>query len=103
VNAGVFSPAASKDLLEIVDYIAERNPDAAERLRDRFLAAVEMLARRPGLGHSRHDFVARVLNVRFWPVGRYLIIYRSAVSGIQVVRVLSGYRNIAAVLGAQSE
>lgn len=103
MNAGVFSPAASKDLLEIVDYVAERSPDAAARLRDRFLAAVEMLAKRPGLGHVRHDLVPKDLNVRFWPVGRYLLIYRSEGSGVQIVRVLSGYRDIATVMATRPE
>jgi len=98
VSGSVFSPAAKEDLLEIVDYIAGRSPDAAERLRDRFLAAVEMLARRPALGHVRHDLVRPELNVRFWPVRRYLIIYRPGPHGIQVVRIPSGYRDIAATL-----
>lgn len=101
MNAGVFSPAASKDLLEIVDYIAERNPDTAERLRDRFLAAVKMLAKRPDLGHVRHDLVPKDLTVRCWPVGRYLIICRSEYSGVQIVRVLSGYRDIATVMATR--
>jgi toxin ParE1/3/4 len=99
VNAHVFSPLARRDLLEIVDYIAQRNPDAAERMRQRFLAAVEMLGKRPALGHVRHDLVAPELRVRFWPVGRYLVVYRPVGSGIQIIRVLSGYRDIAAALG----
>ncbi len=98
MNGSVFSPAARADLLEIVDYIAMRSPAAAERLRDRFLAAVELLARRPALGHVRSDLVRPDVNVRFWPVGRYLIIYRAASRGIEVVRILSGYRDIAATL-----
>ena len=103
MNAGVFSPASNKDLLEIVDYIAERSPDAAERPPDHFLAAVEMLAKRPGPAHVRHDLVPKGLNVRFWPVGGYLIAYRSEGSGVQIVPVLSGYRDIATVMATRSE
>jgi toxin ParE1/3/4 len=99
VNGSVFSPAARRDLLEIVDYIAERNQPAAERLRDRFLAAIEMLSKRPLLGHVRNDLVPLEMNVRFWPVARYLIIYRPMTDGILVVRILSGYRDVAVILG----
>jgi plasmid stabilization system protein ParE len=98
VNGIVFAPEARKDLLEIVDYVAARNIEAAERLRDRFIAAVEMLARRPTLGHLRNDLARPDMNVRFWPVGHYLVIYRPVRRGIQIVRILSGYRDIAAIL-----
>ena len=92
------SRAAGQDLLEIIDYIAGSNLDAAFRMRDRLEVAFARLAARPGLGHIRNDLVAPGMEVRFWPVGRYLVIYRSAQDGIVIVRVLSGYRDVAAIL-----
>lgn len=98
MNACRLSRAAGQDLLEIIDWIAAANPDAAIRMRDRLDAAFTRLAARPGLGHLRNDLVAPAAGVRFWPVGRYLVIYRPAVDGIDIVRVLSGYRDIASLL-----
>ncbi|MBW4090781.1 MAG: type II toxin-antitoxin system RelE/ParE family toxin [Proteobacteria bacterium] len=93
------SPEARRDILDITDYVAADNVDAALRLRDRLFAAFDRLARRPGLGHVRDDLIARTAGVRFWPVGVYLVIYRPLEATIGIVRVLSGYRDLAAILG----
>lgn len=53
------------------------------------------LAQHPGLGHVRDDLADETLKV--WPVHSYLVIYRPDSSPLQVVRVLSGYRDIAAM------
>ena len=91
------SPTALRDILEIVAYIEERNSSAAYRLRDRFFDAFRKLAKRPRMGHTRDDLVAREVGVLFWPVGRYLVVYRIAGQSIEIVRVLSGYRDIATI------
>ena len=44
----------------------------------------------------REDLAEETL--RFWPVRSYLIIYRPDAKPIQIVRVLSGYRDIAELL-----
>ena len=67
-------------------------------MRDRFFAAFRLLAERPGLGHIRDDLIARTTGVRFWPVGAYLVIYRDQARQVEIARVLSGYRDIAAIL-----
>lgn len=92
------SPDARQDLIDIVEYIADDNLSAAYRLRDRLFAAFDLLAERPGLGHVRDDLIPRESRVRFWAVGTYLVIYRPIGDAIQIVRVLSGYRDIAAIL-----
>jgi plasmid stabilization system protein ParE len=73
--AYVLSPDALEDLQAIWDYIAMDNITAADKLEDEFFAAFERLARRPRMGHTRSDLTQR--DVRFWPVGSYLIVYRS--------------------------
>jgi plasmid stabilization system protein ParE len=103
VTGYLVSPQARQDLFEITDYIANDNLDAALRLRDRLFAAFDRLAKRPGLGHVRTDLVPAEFGVRFWSVGTYLIIYRPAEPVIQIVRVLSGYRDIATVLSQASD
>ncbi len=99
MNDYVVSPQARQDIIGITDYIAADSLGAAFRLRDRLFAAFDRLARRPNMGHVRDDLVAREFGVRFWPVGAYLVIYRSSEGTVQIVRVLSGFRDIGAVLG----
>jgi plasmid stabilization system protein ParE len=103
VTGYLVSPRARQDLFEITDYIADDNLDAALRLRDRLFAAFDVLAKQPNLGHVRSDLAPAEFGVRFWPVGTYLVIYRPAEPAIQIVRVLSGYRDIATILGQSSD
>jgi len=43
------------------------------------------------------------MDLRFWPVGRYLVIYRTIDGGIEIVRVFSAYRDISALLNEATE
>jgi plasmid stabilization system protein ParE len=45
----------------------------------------------PGKGHLREDLGE---DLRAWVVYSYLIIYRPAKKPLQVVRVVSGYRDV---------
>ena|ERR1700733_9573785 len=45
-----WSQAALQELNAIRIYIAERNPKAAERIKDRIVSATYLLARRPFIG-----------------------------------------------------
>ncbi len=67
-------PAAENDLALIFDYIARRNPDAADRIMDAMVEAFDRLADHPKLGHRRTDLTD--LPVRFWSARDYLIVYR---------------------------
>ena len=57
---------------------------------------VVALAKMPGMGHKREDLTA--FQVRFWPVGAYLIIYRAERQPIEIVAVTQGARDIPAFL-----
>ena len=48
------------------------------------------------MGHYREDLAAKP--VRFWPVHSYLVIYRPEQRPVQIVRVLSGFRDIRTLL-----
>ena len=91
-----FSPEARIDLLEIWDYIAKDNLDAADRVEQEILEATRMLAKNPDLGHFRKDLTTKP--VRFWRIHSYLIIYISDARQLEVVRILSGYRDLANLL-----
>jgi plasmid stabilization system protein ParE len=91
------SAIAEQDIDEIVSYIAQENASAALTFLDTLYESMDMLSLNPMLGHKREDLTNRP--VRFWPFKwHYLIIYRDC-SPIEIVRVLSGYRDISSLLG----
>lgn len=92
----VLSPEARDDLRDIRNYIARDSADAARRVLSELRAAMRRLAEMPEMGHFREDLADELL--RFWPVHSYLIIYRPDRNPLEVVRVLSGYRDIAELL-----
>ena len=58
--------------------------------------AFEKLGGTPSMGHKRDDLTKYPL--LFWPVGSYLIIYRSDHTPIEIVAVTRGSRDIPAFL-----
>ncbi len=91
----IVSPVASRDLDEIWVYIAEDSPSAADRWLDKLEKAIHLLASVPTVGHVRKDLTDKP--VLFWPVGRYLMIYRADRQPIEIVRVISAYRDVTAL------
>ncbi len=91
-----YSPQARQDLLEIWEFIARDSLDAADRVEREMEQAVAALVRNPWRGHTRRDLTSKP--VLFWPIYSYLIIYNPAARPLEVVRILSGYRDIAAML-----
>jgi toxin ParE1/3/4 len=91
------SPEALDDLQLIRDFIALF--EAAQRVIDQFFDTFERLAEWPKSGHTRMDLTSK--NVRFWPVGAYLVVYREHSDEIQIVAVLHGSRDVPSVLSAR--
>ncbi len=92
----VFSAEAKTDLAEIWEYIAQDNLDAADRWIARLREAFDTLARVPGIGHKREDLTD--FPVLFWPVGAYIVIYRTQRDRVEVVAVTQGSRDIPSFL-----
>jgi len=92
----VLSPEALQNLQDIWEFIAFDNSNAADKLQDEFFDAFEELARRPQMGHFRRDVSRR--EVRFWPVGSYLIVYRQVSAALEIVAVLHGARDVPEVI-----
>lgn len=92
----ILSPQARLDLIELWTFIAEEDVDAADRLLERIHEAILKIAEMPGIGHLREDLADEPL--RFWPVNRYLIIYRSKIEPLEIIRILSSRRDIRALL-----
>jgi plasmid stabilization system protein ParE len=91
-----YSPGARRDLLEIWEFIAQGNLDKADCVEREIEQAITMLSGNPELGHMRRDLTAKP--VRFWRIYSYLVIYDPATRPLEVVRILSGYRDVAALL-----
>jgi plasmid stabilization system protein ParE len=68
-----FHPEARIDLREITDFIADDNPDAADKVLTEILDTLASLVRFPHQGHRRTDLTSRPLC--FWRVYDYLIAY----------------------------
>ena len=87
-------PQAEEDLLDIWVHIASDSPFHADRFLDLLDDKMRLLADAPGMGRSRAELSP---GLRGFPVGNYLIFYRQAGTGIEVVRVLHGSRDIEAL------
>jgi len=93
----LLSAEAEHDIDEIITYIAQENPTAAHTFLDSLYEAMEKLSDNPHMGHLREDLTDK--QVKFWPFKwHYLIIYKPT-SPIEIVRVLSGYRDIINLVG----
>ena len=82
---------AEEDLVEIWLYVAEDNPAAADGLLEEIDRSCGLLADNPLLGRARPDIAH---DLRYLPVGSYLILYRTLPDGIEVVRVVHGARRM---------
>jgi toxin ParE1/3/4 len=82
---------ADEDLVEIWLYVAEDNPNAADRLLEEIDRTCALLADNPLLGRARPDIAPEL---RYLPIGNYLILYRTLPNGIEVVRVVHGARRL---------
>jgi plasmid stabilization system protein ParE len=92
----VLSTGAELDLDDIWEFIAEDNIRAADLWIEKLFDAFEALARNPGIGHQRKDLTA--YSILFWPVGAYMILYRTRKEFIEIVAVTQGARDIPSFL-----
>lgn len=86
-----FHPEAEVDLDEIWEFIAEDNPEAADRVIDKIEATIQALVLFPNQGHKRPDLTSRPL--RFTLVREYLIAYAPDENPLWVVAVMHGRRS----------
>jgi len=71
--------------------MASNNPDAAFRFVKEIERKCETLGDFPMMGRSYSEIFPRL---RGFPLDKYIILYRPIDNGIEVVRVVSGYRNL---------
>lgn len=88
------TPAASQDLDDIYDYLAQRNPAAAARVIDDLRQRCRALADFPGMGRRCGELAP---GLRCSPVRGYIIVYRPTDDGVEIVRIVHGARNLPAL------
>ena len=97
-------PQALRDLSDIAVYLAEES--GTDELALSFLAAAEttfkQLATMPAMGVARESFDPVLAGVRMWRIpgfDKYLIFYRPAENGIEIIRVLHAKRDLNSLFG----
>lgn len=96
----IISPKASQDLSEIIDYFVRINIDAGEHFIEKFNKKCQYLANFPNMGRSYANIKADLRGV---PLENYIILYRVVNSGIEIVRVVSGYQNLESLFVESNE
>lgn len=99
------SPVARQEVTDIWEYIAQDNPEAADKWIEAAFAAFRKLAQMPEMGKARDYENPKLHGLRYWVIPefpRYLIFYFPTEQGVEISRVLHGARNIESLLGGES-
>ena len=94
---------AFNDIDEIRAYIAEDNPDAAERFLVAAQESFELIRCHPRIGRLRSFSIT---GVRSWVIPdfqNYLVFYLPTGTEVRILAVLHGARDLASVLPKRSE
>ncbi|MBD2090634.1 type II toxin-antitoxin system RelE/ParE family toxin [Microcoleus sp. FACHB-1515] len=94
------SAQALTDLTAINDYLFDRNPTAADAFLDEITQRFERLAQFPKMGRSRDELS---FGLRSLPFQVYLILYRESEGGVEIARIVSGYRDLEALFSEESQ
>jgi plasmid stabilization system protein ParE len=92
----VLSEAALSDIHALASFVFEQSPDGALKLLDAIESGFMFVAASPGAGRPCPEW--GTTGLRLWAVYSYLILYRSDTKPVEVVRVLHGARDVAAVM-----
>jgi toxin ParE1/3/4 len=77
-----FTPRATQDLSDIADYILERNPRAALRVRGAIIESIQRLVLFPRVGRRQEVAGVRKLVTRRYP---YLVYYTADEANEEIV------------------
>jgi toxin ParE1/3/4 len=93
----ILSPEVEEELSVIAEYIAEDDPDAADRFIEAAYATFSKLATLPEMGRVRRFRASRLQNLRSFRIAGfddYLIFYSAIADGIEVYHVFHGARDL---------
>lgn len=87
-----------RDLNEHFDFIAQDKLESAEHFLKAAAESLERLAQTPGLGRKWESLNPRLAEIRVYPMPApfrsYLIFYRPHPTGVDILCVLYGARNL---------
>lgn len=93
----LITPQAKKDIIEIIHYISNDNAKVALKINDTFKNIFEMLSAFPLSGASKYSIQNQ--SVRIYSIKKqYSIVYRIKENQIEILRVLTRYQDILAIL-----
>ena len=95
---------ARRDIVENADHLDQINQALSERFLEAVERTISTLESRPGLGAPYPLLNPSLQNLRHHPVKRfpkYIVFYLPTASGIEVVRVLYGARDLDTILEAE--
>jgi toxin ParE1/3/4 len=82
-------PKAEEDILLAMDYIALDNPSAARKWHATIREKCRSLGETPGMDVTRTELLG---DIRSFPVGSYLIMYRIMPGAVDILRILHSAR-----------
>jgi toxin ParE1/3/4 len=85
---------AEADLSDILAYLEERSPSAAERLAAAIDERCALLGQFPEMGRARPELGPGIRSVT---VDRYLLFYRITPASVEVLRILHGSRDVESI------
>ncbi len=91
MNRYILTAQAKLDLREIKNYIGRNNLTAARRFVEEFREQCQLIIKFPEMGRGYEELAP---GLRGFGLGNYIILYRQIQDGIEVNRLLSGYRDI---------
>jgi plasmid stabilization system protein ParE len=95
----LLTPEAKADLQNILSDIADDSPDTAKRLWSEIYDAFQRLGQSPAIGHFHDELLDR--RYRFSNFYSYVICYLWARKPIQIIAVIHGARDLAALLSSR--
>lgn len=89
------TPPAIEDLKSIADYLAEvSNLDQADRFLKKVDQKLTLITQFPNLGKPRSEVLP---GLRSFPLDNYLLLYTVSDQCVEILRVVSGYRDLQAL------
>ena len=98
MTRAALSPAAERDIMEIAEWIADENPNAARGLRTALDKVATTIGEHPRIGTLRSHLASppiRFLPIRGFP---YVVVYTPDRDPPLILRVLHGARDLPEVL-----
>ena len=99
-----YTEKANHEIMEIFDYLDQRDETVANRFYDAVEQTVRQLARSPYLGERCQFRSPQTKGMRIWQVSgfsNYLIFYQVGKTDLTVVRVIHGARDYAAMFNEE--